>query len=272
MAKLICIDIDGTLVTKDQKVPESAQRAIREAKENGNKLLLCTGRAMPEIHPDFWKLGFSGAISAAGAHVRIGDLVLIDERIEKEEILRITRLYQEKGATWMWQAPQEFCPGPRFFEVFTGAKDAVGTPWEKYAEYVKLFLRETTPESVSKGIFLFPGGTIDDVENFAEAVGERYRVIPGTVAAECGYGGEIILSGVNKATGLKAAAEHMGIAMKNTVAIGDSLNDYEVVEAAGFGIAMGNAHPRLKAIADYVTDDVEHDGLAKALQRLAPEN
>ena len=52
--------------------------------------------------------------------------------------------------------------------------------------------------------------------------------------------------------------------MEHTIAFGDSMNDYEIVREAGIGIAMGNSVDELKAVADYVTDDIDRDGVWKA--------
>ena len=62
--------------------------------------------------------------------------------------------------------------------------------------------------------------------------------------------------------------EHFNLKPENAVAFGDGLNDLEMLKAVGFGVAMGNAHPQLKAVADYVTDDIDDDGLYKGLQAL----
>lgn len=263
--KLVCIDIDGTLVTEDQQVPLSAQRAIRSLVEAGNKVLLCTGRAMPEIFPYMWDLGFHGVIAAAGAYVKIGDEVIEDFRIEEAEIIRLTNIFRDRHAMWMWQKPDEFCPGPNFFEIFTGAPDAVGTPWEDYARFVAPYMREGLPQSANKAIFVLPHGSADDVEALRSIVGSDYHLVPGSFASEHGYGGEITVVGVNKAHGLHLAADHLGIARENTVAIGDSLNDLEVMETAGLSIAMGNGHPRIRELADVVTSCVDDDGLARGL-------
>ena len=69
---------------------------------------------------------------------------------------------------------------------------------------------------------------------------------------------------VSKAQGLLKLCQHYGIDMEQTAAFGDSMNDYEIIRAAGIGVAMGNALEALKAEADYVTDDIDRDGVWKA--------
>ena len=77
---------------------------------------------------------------------------------------------------------------------------------------------------------------------------------------------EINAPGVTKGNGLKTLADTLGLAMNQVMACGDSGNDLAMIQAAGYGIAMGNATPDVLAAARYVTDDNNHDGVAKAIE------
>ena len=81
-------------------------------------------------------------------------------------------------------------------------------------------------------------------------------------------GADIIEKDASKAEGLKRLCKLWKIPLAQTIAFGDSMNDYEIVTTAGTGVAMGNAHPQLKAAADYVTDDIAKDGVYKACEAL----
>jgi hydroxymethylpyrimidine pyrophosphatase-like HAD family hydrolase len=72
----------------------------------------------------------------------------------------------------------------------------------------------------------------------------------------------------SKAETIMAVAKHEGIAAADTIAFGDALNDLEMIQDAGVGVAMGNASPQIKQVADLVTADNEHDGIYQALQQL----
>jgi phosphoglycolate phosphatase (TIGR01487 family) len=85
---------------------------------------------------------------------------------------------------------------------------------------------------------------------------------------DTGFAVHIKSKKVNKGTGLKRIAELMGLDAKDFVAIGDSRNDIEMLEASGFGVAVGNAHPELKKVADLVTEGVHGAGVAEAVQYL----
>jgi hydroxymethylpyrimidine pyrophosphatase-like HAD family hydrolase len=71
---------------------------------------------------------------------------------------------------------------------------------------------------------------------------------------------------VTKASGLAFLAEHLGFARERTVAFGDGENDVELVEWAGYGVAVENAHPRVKAVADFICPRVDEEGVAQVLE------
>jgi hydroxymethylpyrimidine pyrophosphatase-like HAD family hydrolase len=83
---------------------------------------------------------------------------------------------------------------------------------------------------------------------------------------------EMLSPKVDKGLALTLVASELGIAIEDVLAIGDSYNDLPLLRTAGFGVAMGSGPPELKAEADAVVGDVEHDGVAEAIERfvLAP--
>ncbi len=83
-----------------------------------------------------------------------------------------------------------------------------------------------------------------------------------------GAGADMVEHCCSKARGLELLCEHYGVDRKDTWAFGDSENDIELLQAAGTGVAVGNAMEETKQAADYVTDDIWHDGIYKACEAL----
>ena len=82
-----------------------------------------------------------------------------------------------------------------------------------------------------------------------------------------GFGGaDIVPKGINKASGVSFLLKHLNKDISDVVAIGDSMNDYELIKQAGLGIAVGNARDEVKAIADYVAPDIADHGIADAIK------
>ena len=96
-----------------------------------------------------------------------------------------------------------------------------------------------------------------------QAVASRFNV---EITSSIPNNMEINAPGVTKGSGLKTLADTLGLAMNQVMACGDSGNDLAMIQAAGYGIAMGNATPDVLAAARYVTDDNNHDGVAKAIE------
>ena len=72
---------------------------------------------------------------------------------------------------------------------------------------------------------------------------------------------------VSKGKALRALASHLGISLTEIMAIGDGTNDISLLDSVGLAIAMGGAPDKLKAVADYITLDVDHSGLAAAINK-----
>ena len=106
-------------------------------------------------------------------------------------------------------------------------------------------------------IFLSP----EDEDAFMQAV------MPNCVASRwTDLFADVNPKGLSKQTGVEFFCNHFGIDIAETISFGDGGNDITMLKATGIGVAMGNANPIVKAIADYVTDDVDEDGVWNALQ------
>ncbi|MCX9010388.1 MAG: phosphoglycolate phosphatase [Candidatus Methanoperedens sp.] len=104
-----------------------------------------------------------------------------------------------------------------------------------------------------------------DVEKAREMLKAAF---PDIEIVDTGFAVHIKGKSINKGTGLRRIAELMGLESKDFVAIGDSPNDVEMLEVAGFGVAVGNAHPALKRVADLVTEGKHGAGVAEAVGEL----
>ena len=99
-----------------------------------------------------------------------------------------------------------------------------------------------------------------------EEVQEYLEKCPDIKVVDGGFNNlEFTKAGTNKASGLKFLAGHLGMTMDKVMAVGDSENDIEMLREAGLGIAMGNASSEVKEVADEITLDNEHEGVAAAI-------
>lgn len=89
MGKIIFIDVDGTLLNYENKLPESATKAIRQARANGHRVYICTGRSEAEVYDYIWDIGLDGMIGGNGSYVKDHDTVVMHQLITKEECKHI---------------------------------------------------------------------------------------------------------------------------------------------------------------------------------------
>lgn len=262
--RAVFVDIDGTLCDSRQRVPDSAVRALSRVRERGHRLFVCTGRSVPEIYPRFIDLGFEGVVGGAGGYAAVGDSVLLDERMPAEHVRILTALWEELDAFYVWQGPDQMGPSEGYLDFFVPRAGTHPEDWIEYARSISPFIVDVDAGAFTKVTAYVPPNNAS-MEAVTEALPDGYRAIIGSVGAAGYVPFEILPTRLSKAVGIQAVCEHVGIALSDTVAIGDSNNDVEAVACAAVGISIGGGCEDLVAVADIVAPGVCEDGLAWAL-------
>lgn len=276
--KVLFFDIDGTLVNFQTQMPDSAKRALRQAQRNGHKIFLATGRGKAQIYPFLLDFGFDGIIAAAGAYVEYDGKILHHEMFGKERIQKIVDLFTSNDTTFMLQMT-EGCVLThagiiRFvrslgFPVRDDQADKVLAIVQRSLGRVVLDDEvETFPQRYQNTENLLYTDSPISREEIQAIIGSDLRVVPPSFSDPKPDQGEITISGVKKSLAIEQTAQKIGAELEDTIAFGDGANDVEMLRAAGIGVAMGNAIPEAKEAADFVTKDIDDDGIAYAMQQL----
>lgn len=271
--KMIFLDIDGTLISRLSAPSAPVTDAIQRARKNGHKVCLCTGRNMPIIGEDILKIGFDGIVASAGGHVEVHKEVLFDSLLPESVIQECLSVFHRHGVycriegaegiytdTQMEQLLKTAKPDKSNSELIRMQKELEGIlpvyPYEKYPKNGAYKMCITSTDLTC----------IEQTKRFLE---DRfvYVVHPFGGGAGC-INGEIIPRGIDKGRGMKLVCEYYGADLEDTIAFGDSMNDYEMLKTAKVGVAMGNACEELKAAADMVCERVQEDGICHAFKRL----
>ena len=138
--RAVFIDVDGTLCDSRQRVPGSAVCALARVRERGHRLFLCTGRSVPEVYPRFFDLGFEGIVGGAGGYAAVGDTVLLDERMPAEHVRVLTALWEDLGAFYVWQGPDQMGLSRGYLEFFVPRAGLNPEDWVEYAQSVTPFV------------------------------------------------------------------------------------------------------------------------------------
>ena len=237
MIQLIALDMDGTLLADDLTIPKKNAEAISAAKSRGIEVILCTGRSKTGAVPfaDELKLQ-SHLISGNGSEIWLKSGELLERTPLQtpfvEEMLQI----QKKTGTTFWAA---------------STKDVY---------------RQTIPENLYEHTWLkFGYDTPDDtLRQYIHDELQRFDHLEVTNSSLTNL--EINAAGVNKANALQRLTEQLGIAMENVLAVGDSLNDVQMIKKSGVGVAMANAQDIVKETADWETLTNNEAGVAEAIE------
>lgn len=270
--KYIFLDIDGTLVGYDSKIPDSALKALKMAQANGHKVIIASGRALSIIYPDLLKaVNFDGIIASGGACVFCDGKVIFRSAIEGEVLDSIVAYFKREGIRYIVQATDAIYGEKDFIEVILPgmlksgfSKDLI----EKTYSGIKIVDDIRTVPNIEKfSFFLSPYSP----QKISDDNGGRFYVVDFSVGKSDKVNlcfGEMNLAGVNKATAIEKYMEYVGAPISDSIAFGDSGNDFEMMTFAGFSVAMGNATDKIKQVADYVTTDVDKDGIYNAFVHL----
>lgn len=265
--KLIAIDLDGTLLNANHELNPATIKAAKEAKERGIKIVLCSGRPLTGLQKFLNELGLTEpgdfSISYNGAlvqHVDTGKTV-VAETLSYQDYLRIQRLADGLDIHAHVQDGEH---------IYTANADiSPYTVRESFLVNMPLFYR--TPDSFSADQRFAKVMLIDDPDKLAAAK----KQIPAAffddyyIVNSEPFFLEFMHKSVSKGNAVTALAQYLGYTMDEVMAIGDQANDLPMIEAAGLGVAMGNAIPTVKAAAQVETATNIEDGVAKAIQKYA---
>jgi len=276
MSKLIFLDVDGTLVDYHNRIPESAVKAIRQAREKGHLVYVCTGRSKAEMQLELWEIGLDGMIGGNGSYVEHHGQVLMHQLISKEDAAKIVDWLTERHLAFYLESNNGLFASPDFRERARETLKTYAIQKGQSAESVE----GKEPEDFIHGL-QYGGELYRDDLNKVSFVLESYQdhldskeAFPQLEAHTWGGRGETALFGdlgvkdINKAHAIDVLLEHLGAKRSDTIAFGDAKIDIPMLEYCEIGVAMGNGGPEILAMADLVTDDVEADGLYKAFEKL----
>ncbi|KWU54064.1 Cof-type HAD-IIB family hydrolase [Priestia megaterium] len=236
--KLIALDMDGTLLNNQQEISTENRQAIAKAQEQGVHVVLSTGRSLLTCRE------YAQSLQLSSYLITVNGSEIWDESGELVE----RKLIDASSIEKMWNLTQEH--KLNFWAVTT---DKV---W-----------RDEFPEDIASQEWLKFGYDIPDDALREEVLKQIAGISDFEISNSSLTNLEINALGINKAKGIMTVCERLGISMDEVIAMGDSLNDMAMIEAAGCGIAMGNAQEAVKEAADWVTDTNVNNGVAKAISQ-----
>lgn len=259
--RAVFLDVDGTYALHG-RVPDAHVGAVRAARAAGHKVFLCTGRPVSALPHSLTAAGFDGFVCAAGAYAEIDGETIADVNFEPESAAALFALLDEHEVLYIIENSRELLLRRGAAHLMTRALGAYGG---ENAELRIEIVDDLTDVPVAK-VICFGGdrALTDIIAPLAPAV----AVVPNSIPDLGAGAGEVFQAHINKAVGIRAVIEELGMSREQVVAFGDGLNDLEMLEFAGLAVAIEGSDPRIIAAADHVIPGPERAGLAAAFAEL----
>ncbi len=264
--KLLVVDIDGTLLSKNGNISAEDKEALARASDSGIQVSLSTGRVVQASLEIIKQLSLEGYhIFSDGALVsnpkKGGEVYVkpISEELVREivkfvhlneinlDLFSVTHFFIERE-TWVSDIRRKFF----------GLEPTI-------VDFAKLWQKERI---IKGGLAVRSDEEKAEADNFCRHFKDSlaFSLTKSPTYPEVDFI-NVLAPGVSKGKALEALVSYLGISLSEVIAIGDGGNDVSLLSRVGLAIAMGNAPDELKAVADYVTLDVDHNGVAAAIKR-----
>lgn len=247
----IFFDVDGTTYQHNiHDVPASTYYALEQLKEKGIKLAISTSRVKGEmIHiPERFMRLMDGIICSGGALIEEGGKILKQYTIDKSDAQRVLSYCKDNGIVVRWASNGMDC-------CFDDHEDEEHSAIFDYLYLMRPIKQPYQDETLIHLLFYPP---MDQEKQIRDMLQNSNLVCLRRAM-------EVTACGISKASAITELANHWNIPIEETMAFGDGYNDIEMLKRAHIGVAMGNGADVVKQAADYVTDNIECDGLYHAL-------
>ena len=264
--KSIFLDVDGTLVSGHATMNPKVVEAINRARQNGHYVFICTGRNKTGIKYELAKANFDGIIASAGSYIEIDNKVIHSVYFNKLLVDKISKVFDENNIYYNYECTDVTYMSKKMVELFIG-----GVNFESGNIELEKMMQEEFKKFSIQDLSLYNNQDIhkicfiatdqNDVERAKKQLGDDVNMVIHDIFDATTINGELISKVDNKATAIKQVIDYLGIDKKDTIAFGDSMNDYEMINFVECGIAMGNACKELKEVASRVCRSADEDGI-----------
>lgn len=238
MKKAIFFDIDGTLIDCTRGITEitkGVKKSIRKLQTEGNYIFIATGRPYAFISEELLKFGFDGFVFTNGAQVVFRDELIYKQAIKKDVIKKVINNFEKFKIEYILQGEKysymksEYEELGAYYDSFSISRKYIKSEYNMSdIDIYKIEMLCKSKEAEEYCLSL-QGDEFDCNHNISSNIFEVYSRIE------------------TKASGIMKVLGHLNISVENSYAFGDGINDIEMLEAVGCGIAMGNASDKVKS-------------------------
>lgn len=250
--KIAFFDVDGTLTNyKTGLISNETKRAIRELKEKGIEVVAASGRPL-SMCEELKKLGIETFITANGGYVAHGEIVIHKVAMRSEVVKEAVAYAASKQHGLSFYTEGFAMNGVRNETILSALRETLSLteyPTNTFTQEEEVYLL---------CLFADEEAVRDYEQKFSQLTFRRWH--PSIV--------NVLDEDVSKSLAIKKVLHHFGFTPSQAIAFGDGDNDIDMLQLAGFGVAMGNGSEQLKEAADFVTKTSEENGVSFALKHL----
>ena len=287
MYKFVAIDLDGTMLNSYGMVTENTKNVIKQTIEKGTEVIIASGRPIDSIKTIAKEIN-SNNFFIAGNGALIYDIqkdeIIYNKYMSKQKVLEIIKICEENSISYNVYTDKTILAKALKYNVLYYHKENLKKEENKKTninivdnmyEYVKemqeeKFLKITVCDE-EKSIFnsiIRKLRDVSDIEVMDVSHMSRKTIRQGTEDFSIEYYyTEISSKNVDKWNAIEYLIEKLGIKKKETIAIGDNINDKKMIQNAGLGIVMQGSTPEVVNVADYITQGNNEEGVANALEK-----
>ncbi|WP_338781700.1 Cof-type HAD-IIB family hydrolase [Metabacillus sp. FJAT-52054] len=250
--KVIFFDIDGTLLDHDKKIPASTRQTIDDLRRAGHHVAIATGRA-PFMFKDLREeLGIDSFVSFNGQFVVFEGEVIYKNPLKTETLEKVLAYSSQTKHPLVFMNHETMMASEGDHPFI---RESMGSLKFDHPEVNPDFFSES---EIYQTLLFCKAGEEEAYKQYKDLHFIRWHDLAT----------DILPMGGSKAEGIKKLVERLKFEREDIYAFGDELNDLEMIKYVGTGVAMGNANPKLKEIADFITKPVDEDGIQYAVHEL----
>lgn len=268
MKKVLVLDIDGTLTNSQKVITGNTKKAIIDAMKRGHKVMLASGRPTPGMKKyakelelssyDGYLLSFNGGKII---HCKTGEIIF-QKVLPSVVIKSLYKFAMEKECGLITYLGDDIILATKkdeYIEIESKINDMECKEVTNFVDYVSDY-------SLNKMLMTAPP---EKAAILVEELQERFKDVLSIYRSEPFFI-EIMPKNVDKAASLDRMLTSLGLTKDDAICCGDGFNDKSMIEYAGVGVAMENAQPVVKEVADYITKSNDEDGIVDVINKFVP--
>lgn len=269
--KLVCIDMDGTLLNSKHKISEFTKEALKKAHDIGVHIVISTGRVYINAESYSNLIGVkSPVIASNGAIIKEKDRddVIYKSVLGEELSLKLLNIFLKYNAAPSFSTSERIYSSNilmRFYMLFIRLRGVMKIDFD--FNFIKSRKQWSDILSKEKDNIIKCEVVSNSKNKLKKIRLELEKIKEIEIVSSAKHNIEITCKGVSKGSAVERLSEFYNIRKEEIIAIGDSENDLSMIEYAGLGIAMGNSIDKVKEKADFITDSNDNDGVAKAINK-----